>query len=86
MIVSIAVLIVVSFLVSFGVLWWTGIVLISAVAGLLCGLAAAFAVDALHIAAGRAGARLSDESDQSSSGLIAEESRPIKQQDVDPKG
>ena len=71
MIVSVAVLIVVSFLVSFGVLWWTGSILISAVTGALGGLAAAFAVEALHTAVGRAGARLNDENDRSSSGRIA---------------
>jgi hypothetical protein len=52
MIVSVAVVIVVSFLVSFGVLWWTGSILISAVTGALGGLAAAFAVEALHTAVG----------------------------------
>ena len=71
MIISVAVLIVVSFLVSFGVLWWTGSILISAVTGALGGLAAAFAVEALHTAVGRADARLNDKNDRSSSGRIA---------------
>lgn len=66
MIVSVAVLIVVSFLVSFGVLWWTGSsILISALTGALGGLTAAFAEEALHTAVGRAGARLNDENDRS---------------------
>jgi flagellar basal body-associated protein FliL len=58
MVVSVAVLMVVSLLVGFGVLWWTGSVVISASIGTLGGLAAAFAVDALHAAAERAGERL----------------------------
>jgi hypothetical protein len=86
MIVSAAVLILVSFLVSLGVLRWTGSVLTSAMLGTICGLAAAFAVDALHTAVRRAGGRLSDENDRSSSGRIADQGRPTKQQGVDPKG
>jgi hypothetical protein len=54
MIVSVAVLVTVSLLASFGVLWWTGSVVVSAPIGGLCGLAAAFAVEALNTAMGRA--------------------------------
>ena len=86
MIVSVAVLVVASFLVSFGVLWWTGSVITSASIGTMCGLAAAFAVDALHTAVERAGERLSDENNLSSSGRIAEHGRPMKQQGMDPIG
>jgi len=73
-------------LVSLGVLWWTGSVIISAAIGTMCGLAAAFAVDALHVAVGRAGERLSDENERFSSGRIADHGRPMKQQGVDPNG
>ena len=83
---SVAVLIVVSLLVSLGVLWWTGSVLTSAAIGTMCGLAAAFAVDSLHTAVERAGERLSDENDLSNSGSNTEQGRPTKQQGVDPKG
>ena len=48
MVVSVAVLIVVSLLVSFGVLWWTGSVLTSTAIGTMCGLVAAFTVNTLH--------------------------------------
>jgi len=85
MVVSVAVLIVVSLLVSFSVLWWTGSVITSAAIGTMCGLAAAFAVDTLHTALARAGERLSDENDRSSSGRIADHGRPMKQKGVDPK-
>jgi hypothetical protein len=77
MIVSVAVLIVVSFLVSLGVLWWTGSVVTSAAIGTICGLAAAFVVDGLHTAVQRTGERLSDENDRSSSGRIADRGRPL---------
>ena len=53
MIVTVAVLIAVSLLVGFGVLWWTGSVVTSAVLGALCGFAAAFVVDAVSIAVKR---------------------------------
>jgi hypothetical protein len=86
MIVSVGVLIVVSLLVSFGVLWWTGSVITSAAIGTMCGLAAAFAVDGLHTAVERAGERLSDENNRSSNGEIAEHGRPSRQDGVDPKG
>ena len=86
MIVSVAVLIVVSCLVSLGVLWWTGSVIASAAIGTMCGLAAAFAMDALHTAVQRAGERLSDENNRSSSSRITHHGRPMKQQSVDPKG
>jgi ABC-type nickel/cobalt efflux system permease component RcnA len=83
MIVCVAVLIVVSCLVSLGVLWWTGSVITSAAIGTMCGLAAAFA---LHTAVERAGERLSDENDRSSSSRIAHHGRPMNPQGVDPKG
>ena len=83
---SVAVLIVVSLLASSSVLWWTGSVLTSAAIGTMCGLAAAFAVDSLHTAVERAGGRLSDENDLSSSGSKPDQGRPTKQQGVDPKG
>jgi hypothetical protein len=86
MVVSVAVLIVVSLLVSVSVLWWTGSVITSAATGTMCGLAAAFAVDALHTALARAGERVSHENDRSSSGRIADHGIPMKQQGVDPKG
>ena len=79
MIVSVTILILVSFLVSLGVLWWTGSVLTSAAIGTMCGLAAAFAVDALHTVVERVGGRLSDENERSSSGRIAYQGRPMKQ-------
>ena len=53
-ILSVAVLVTVSLLASFGVLWWTGSVVTSAPVGGVCGLAAAFAVEALNTAKGRA--------------------------------
>jgi hypothetical protein len=79
MTISVALLIVVSFLVSFGVLWWSGIVVTSALLGTIGGLAAVFAMDALHTAVGRTGDRLSDENDRSSSDSIAEHDGPMKQ-------
>jgi ABC-type transport system involved in cytochrome c biogenesis permease subunit len=47
MIVSVAALIVVSLLVSLGVLWWTASVITSSAIGTMCALAAAFTLDAL---------------------------------------
>jgi hypothetical protein len=52
-IVSVAVLVTVSLLVSFGMQWWTGGMIISASIGGVCGLAAAFALEALSTALGR---------------------------------
>jgi hypothetical protein len=86
MIVSVAVLIVVSLLVSFGALWWTGSVIASAVLGTMCGLAAAFTVDALHAAVGRGCARLRDENDRSGSSGNADHGRPSREEDADPNG
>ena len=83
---SVAVLIVVSLLVSFGVLRWTASVITSSAIGTMCGLAAAFAVNALHAAMKRAGERLSPNNDQSSSGRSGDHSRPSRQQGIDPKG
>jgi hypothetical protein len=85
-IVSVAVLIVVSLLVSFGALWWTGSVIASAVLGTMCGLAAAFTVDALHAAVERASEGLRDENDRSSSGGNADHGRPSREEDVDADG
>jgi len=86
MVVSVVVLIAVSLLASIGVLWWTGSIITSAAIGTMGGLAAAFAVDALRTAAERAGERLSDKNDRSSSGGITDNGRPSRQDDVDPKG
>jgi hypothetical protein len=87
MVVSVAVLMVVSLLVGFGVLWWTGSVVISASIGTLGGLAAAFAVDALHAAAERAGERLRYDKERTNSGRIADHGRPSRTQEgADPKG
>ena len=86
MIVCVAVLLAVSLLVSLGVLWWTGSVLTSTTIGTVCGLGAAFAVNALHAAVGREGERLRDKSYLPSSGGIADPGRPSREEDVDPKG
>jgi hypothetical protein len=81
---SVAVLIVVSLLVGFGVLRWTGSVLTSAAIGTMCGLAAAFAV---HAAVGSGGERLRDENDRSSSGSNIDQGRSSRTQEgADPKG
>ena len=55
---SVVVLIGVSLLASFGVLWWTSSVIASAVLGAMCGLGAAFAVNTLHAAVKKGGERL----------------------------
>jgi hypothetical protein len=86
MVVSVAVLLVVSLLVSLGVLRWTGSVITSAAIGTLCGLAAAFAMDSLYNAVRRAAERHSHESYRCNSGGIADHGRPAKHQGVDPKG
>jgi len=66
------VFVVVSLLASFGVLWWTGSVVISAPIGGVCGLAAAFAVEASKSTIGRARERpcerLSDGNERSTDG------------------
>jgi hypothetical protein len=54
MIVSVAVLVAVSLLASFGGLWWTGSVVASAAIGGVCGLAAALVVEASKSTIGRA--------------------------------
>ena len=63
------VFVVVSLLVSLGVLWWTGGLLTGAVIGVICGLAAAFAIGAVSTAVGRSGERRregsSDENERS---------------------
>ena len=86
MAVSVAILVVVSLLVGFSVLRWTGSVVISSVIGTMCGLAAAFAVDALRTAAERAGEQLKDENERSGNGRIADHGRTNRQEGVDPKG
>jgi hypothetical protein len=82
---SVTVLIVVSLLVGFGVLRWTGSVITSTVLGTMCGLAAAFAVNALHAAVGRGGERLSPDNFRSSSGRSDAHGGPMKSQGVDTK-
>jgi hypothetical protein len=82
---SVTVLIVVSLLVGFGVLWWIGSVITSAVLGTMCGLAAAFAVNAVHAAVGRGGERPSLDNYRSSSGRSDDHGRLMKSQGVDPK-
>ena len=47
------VFVVVSVLVSLGVLWWTGGLLSSVVIGMICGLAAAFTISAVSTMVGR---------------------------------
>jgi hypothetical protein len=84
---SVAVLIVVSLLVGFGVLWWTGSVLTSAAIGTMCGLVAAFAMDSLRTAVERAGERLREENDRSRSGSNIDQGRSSRTQEgADPKG
>jgi hypothetical protein len=51
------VFVVVSLLVSLGVLWWTGRLYSGAVIGVICGLAAAFTISAVSTAVGRSGER-----------------------------
>ena len=50
---STAVFVVVSLLVSLGVLWWTGGLLSGAVIGVVCGFSAAFIVATVSTAVGR---------------------------------
>ena len=52
-ILSTIVFIVVSLLVSFGVLWWTGDVSRGGLIGVICGAVAAFTVSAVGTAIGR---------------------------------
>ena len=85
MVVSVTVLIVVSLLVGFGVLRWTGSVITSTVLGTMCGLAAAFAVNSLHAAVGRGGERLSPDNFRSSSGRNDARDGPMRSQGVDTK-
>jgi hypothetical protein len=54
---AMAVFVVVTLLVSLGVLWLTGGVLRGAVIGVVCGLAAAFVVGSVGTAVGRTGER-----------------------------
>ena len=54
---STIVFVVVSVLVSLGVLWWTGGLFSGAVIGVICGLAAAFTIGAVSIAVRRSGER-----------------------------
>ena len=50
---STIVFVVVSLLVSLGVLWWTGVLLSGAVIGVICGLAVAITIGAVSNAVGR---------------------------------
>jgi len=52
-ILSATVFVVVSLLVGLGVSWWSGGLLSGAVAGVICGLAAAFVVGAVSMTVGR---------------------------------
>ena len=54
---STIVFVVVSLLVSFGVLWWTGGLLSGVLIGVICGLAAAFTIGAVSTAVRRSGER-----------------------------
>jgi hypothetical protein len=59
---------VVAVLVSVGVLWWSGDVVVGIVTGGICGAAAAFAFGAVVRAMGRSGERSSDEHERSRDG------------------
>jgi hypothetical protein len=65
---STAVFVVVSLLVSLGVLWWTGGLLSGAVIGVICGLAAAFTIGAVSTAVRRSGERPRGHENERSSG------------------
>jgi NhaP-type Na+/H+ or K+/H+ antiporter len=65
---STVVFFVVSVLVSVGVLWWSGDIARGALIGVICGLAAAFAVGAVLRAIGRSGERSGDEHKRSPDG------------------
>ena len=67
-ILSTIVFIVVSLLVSLGVLWWIGDVTRGALIGVICGTVAAFTVSAVSTAIGRSGEHSSDEHKRSRSG------------------
>jgi hypothetical protein len=54
---STVVFVVVSLLVSLGVLWWTGGLLSGVLIGVICGLAAAFTIGAVSTAVRRSGER-----------------------------
>ena len=54
---STVVFVVVSLLVSLGVLWWTGGLLPGALIGVICGLAAAFTIGVVSTAVRRSGER-----------------------------
>jgi hypothetical protein len=91
MIVSVAVLVGVSLLVSLGVLWLTGGAVTSAVIGTVCGLAAALVLDALSTAEGRAGERpgdrFNDENELHSAGADRQARQdPNKHQGAGPGG
>jgi hypothetical protein len=71
LILSTVVFVVVSVLVSLGVLWWTGGLLSGAVIGVICGLAAAFTIGAVSNIVGRTEGRRhtgGDENERSGGG------------------
>ena len=68
LLLSTIVFVVVTLLVSLGVLWATGGVARGALIGVISGAAAAFAIGAVGTAVGRSGERSRDESDRSGGG------------------
>jgi hypothetical protein len=65
---SIGVFIVVTLLVSLGVLWWTGEGTRSVLIGVICGSAAAVTVGGVNTAYGQSGEPSSDENERSPDG------------------
>ena len=65
---STVVFFVVAVLVSVGVLWWSGDVVLGIVIGGICGTAAAFTFGAVVRAMGRSGERSSNEHERSGDG------------------
>lgn len=82
---SVAVLIGVSLLAGFGVLWWTGSVITGAVLGAMCGLGAAFAVNTLHAAVGKGGERLCPDNYRFGSVRSDDHGGQMKSQGGDPR-
>jgi hypothetical protein len=75
-ILSVIVFVVVSLLVSLGVLWLTGGVARGAVIDVMCGLAAAFAVGAVSTAVGRSGEQPPTRTSDPVVDRIGEQGRP----------
>ena len=67
-ILSTIVFIVVSLLVSLGVLWWTGDLSRGGLIGVICGVVAAFTVSAVSTAIGRSGEHSGEEHERSGGG------------------